>query len=470
MKPSTSDILQVKHNRAEEFDRSPQTFTGISIDSRNVQPGSLFFALRGERLDGHNFLSNAVKLGAKAVVVENKWAEMNPSFLKALPVAKLVVDDSVRALGELARNHRRMFKIPVLAVGGSNGKTTTKEMIRALLETKFEVLATEGNLNNHIGVPLTLFRLEQHHKIAVVEIGTNHPGEIGYLCSILEPTHGLITNIGREHLEFFHSVEGVAKAELELFEWLKANRGENGFIFLNKDDPSLSRRSRMLHHTVSFGFSRKEVDVRGADLQVNENGAPRFTIEAEKKSPLAVSLPVPGIHNALNALAAAAVGLSFNISASKIQHTLAMFTAASKRMETVHVNGITLLNDTYNSNPDSVRAALETLGAMKTSGKKIAVLADMLELGEISEREHRLVADLVKSSGVEYLLTYGPLSKATHDASTVQFKVHYDQKNILAEYLAELLTTGDTVLIKGSRGMKMDDVVTFLKERFSKAA
>jgi UDP-N-acetylmuramoyl-tripeptide--D-alanyl-D-alanine ligase len=411
-----------------------------------------------------------VKLGAKAVVVENKWAEMNPSFLKALPVAKLVVDDSVRALGELARNHRRMFKIPVLAVGGSNGKTTTKEMIRALLETKFDVLATEGNLNNHIGVPLTLFRLEHRHKIAVVEIGTNHPGEIGHLCSILEPTHGLITNIGREHLEFFHSVKGVANAELELFEWLKANRGENGFVFLNKDDPSLSRRSRMLRHTVSFGFSRREVDVRGTDLQVNENGAPRFTIVAEKKSPLAVSLPVPGIHNALNALAAATVGLSFNIPAAKIQHALATFTAASKRMETVSVNGITLLNDTYNSNPDSVRAALETLGAIKTSGKKIAVLADMLELGEISEREHRLVAALVKSSGVEYLLTFGPLSKATHDASTVQFKAHYDQKNILSEYLAELLTTGDTVLIKGSRGMKMEDVVTFLKERFSKAA
>jgi len=467
---SCSDILQVKHIRSEEFEGSQQTFPGVSIDSRKVLHGSLFVALRGEQLDGHNFLSNAVKAGAKAVVVENKWAEMNSSFLKAIPVAKLVVEDSVRALGELARNYRRLFRIPVLAVGGSNGKTTTKEMIKTLLETKYEVLATEGNLNNHIGVPLTLFRLENRHKIAVVEIGTNHSGEIEYLSSILEPTHALITNIGREHLEFFHSLEGVAKAELELLEWLKTNRRDDGVVFLNKDDASLSRRSRTLHHTISFGFSRKEVDVRGTDLSVNENGAAQFTIEAEKKPPINISLPVPGLHNALNALAAAAVGISFNVPAAKIQHALATFSAASKRMETVCVNGITILNDTYNSNPDSVRAALETLGAMKTSGKKIAVLADMLELGEMSEREHRSVAALVKSSGAEYLLTYGRLSKATHDASTVQFKAHYEQKNILSEYLAELLIGGDTVLIKGSRAMKMEDVVTFLKERFSRAA
>ncbi len=470
MKPRQSDILQLQHSRAEEFDRSPRIFTGISIDSRNVQPGCLFFALRGERLDGHNFLSNAVKQGAKAVVVEHKWAEMNPSFLKALPAAKLIVEDSVRALGELARNHRRSFKIPVLAVGGSNGKTTTKEMIRAVLETKFDVLSTDGNLNNHIGVPLTLFRLESRHRIAVIEIGTNHPGEITYLCSILEPTHALITNIGREHLEFFRSVEGVAKAELELFEWLKQHRPGDGMLFLNKDDGILSRRSRMMRRVVSFGFSKREATVRGSKLSVDERGAPQFTVEANKKAAFEISLAVPGIHNALNALAAAAVGLSFRVPGAKIQHALTAFAAANKRMETLVINGITILNDTYNSNPDSVRAALETLGAMKAAGKKIAVLADMLELGKISQREHRSVASLAKGAGVEYLLTYGPLSKATHDASTAPFKIHYEQKNVLSEYLAELLTPGDMVLIKGSRGMKMEDVVTFLKERFSKAA
>ena len=469
MTPSSSDILQVKHLQSEELDGPPRTFTGVSIDSRNVLAGSVFFAIRGERLDGHNFLSNAVKAGAKAVVVESKWATMNPSFLKALPVSKLVVEDSVRALGELARNYRRLFRIPVLAVGGSNGKTTTKEMIKAVLEAKFNVLATEGNLNNHIGVPLTLFRLENRHKIAVVEIGTNHPGEIKYLCSVLEPTHGLITNIGREHLEFFRSLHGVAKAELELFEWLKTHRRNDGVFFLNKDDAALSK-SHIPRQTVTFGFSRKEVDVRGANLEVNENAAARFTIQTRKRSSIDILLPVPGVHNARNALAAAAVGISFNVPATKIQHALSSFSAASKRMETFRVNGITILNDTYNSNPDSVRAALETLQAVKTPGKKIAVLADMLELGETSEREHRAIAAMLKPAGIEYLLTYGPLSKITHEASTVEFKAHYEQKNILSEYLAELLTVGDTVLIKGSRGMKMEDVVTFLKERFSKAA
>lgn len=469
MKLSSADILQVKHLRSEELD-APRTFTGVSVDSRNVPTGSLFVALRGEHLDGHNFLSNAVKAGAKAVIVENKWAEMNPSFLKALPAAKLVVEDSVRALGELARNYRRLFRIPVLAIAGSNGKTTTKEMIKVVLEKKFAVLATEGNLNNHIGVPLTLFRLENRHKIAVVEIGTNHPGEIRYLCSVLEPTHGIITNIGREHLEFFHSLDGVSKAELELFEWLKTHRPGEGVIFLNKDDASLSKRIRAPHNVVSFGFSRKELDVRGTGLHVNENAAAQFTVEANKKLHIEISLPVPGIHNARNALAAAAVGISFNVPAAKIQHALASFSAASKRMETLHVDGITILNDTYNSNPDSIRAAIETLQAMKVTGKKIAVLADMLELGKSSEQEHRAVAAMLKPAGIEYLLTYGPLSRAIHDASTLQFKIHYEQKNILSEYLVELLGAGDIVLIKGSRGMKMEDVVTFLKERFSKAA
>lgn len=468
MKLGSSEILEVQHVQSEELDGAPRTFTGVSIDSRNVVAGNLFLAIRGERLDGHNFLSNAIKAGAKAIIVEEKWASMNPSFLKALPVAKLVVKDSTKALGELARNHRRRFRIPVLAIAGSNGKTTTKEMIRTVLGQKFEVLATEGNLNNQIGVPLTLLRLESRHNVAVVEIGTNHPGEIKYLCSVLEPTHGLITNIGREHLEFFRSLDGVAKAELELFEWLKTYR-PGGIVFLNRDDAALSKKARSYRNAVTFGFSRKELDVRGAELHIGKNATAGFMVQT-KKGRIDVSLSVPGVHNAHNALAAVAVAVSLNVPAAKIQRGLESFAPASKRMESFRIDGFTVLNDTYNSNPDSVRAALETLQAMNATGKKIAVLADMLELGKASEQEHRAVAALVKAAGVDYLLTYGPLSKATHDASTVHYKIHYEQKNILSEYLAELLAAGDIVLIKGSRGMKMEDVVTFLKELFSKAA
>ena len=320
MKLGSSEILEVQHVQSEELDGAPRTFTGISIDSRNVVAGNLFFAIRGERLDGHNFLSNAIKAGAKAIVVEEKWASMNPSFLKALPVAKLVVKDSTKALGELARNHRRRFRIPVLAIAGSNGKTTTKEMIRTVLGQKFEVLATEGNLNNQIGVPLTLLRLESRHKVAVVEIGTNHPGEIKYLCSVLEPTHGLITNIGREHLEFFRSLDGVAKAELELFEWLKTYR-PGGIVFLNRDDAALSKKARSYRNAVTFGFSRKELDVRGAELHIGKNATAGFMVQT-KKGRIDVSLSVPGVHNAHNALAAVAVAVSLNVPAAKIQRGL----------------------------------------------------------------------------------------------------------------------------------------------------
>lgn len=470
MNLTSADILAVSHRRSIELERPTLSFNGVSIDSRTIAHGNLYIPIRGERFDGHNFLSNAVKAGARGVLVESKWADMNASYLNALPVPKLVVDDCVSALGELALNYRRKFHLPVLAVAGSNGKTTTKEMIRAVLAEKFDVLATEGNLNNHLGVPLTLFRLERHHGIAVIEIGTNHPGELTYLCSILEPTHGLITNIGHEHLEFFKTLDGVAKAETELFRWLKEHRDRDGVAFVNNDDIYLSKKNVRVHRVVSYGFSRKEADIHGSSPRVSEKGTAEFSIKAPQRSTLEIQLTVPGIHNAQNALAAAAVGITFNIPQPKIQDALNSFTAASKRMEVLFVNGITILNDTYNANPDSTHAALETLATMKTQGKKIAVLADMLELGGKAVAEHRAMGKSLQSTDIGYLLTFGPLSSQTNEAARVPFKAHYDLKSILAEYLAELLVPGDIVLIKGSRGMKMEDVVTFLKERFSKAA
>ena len=470
MKLKIPDIVNLPHFAALDCDRSSVVLTGVSTDSRSVKSGDLFVPIRGAQFDGHNFLSNAVKSGARAVLVEKRWADMNSSYLVTLPVPKIIVEDTVHSLGRLARNYRRLFKIPVIAVAGSNGKTTTKEMIKSVLASTFEVLATEGNLNNHIGVPLTLFRIEKKHEFAVVEIGTNHPGEIEYLCGIAEPTCGLITNIGFEHLEFFGDLAGVAKAELELFRWMKSNKQNNATFFINGDDQRLARQSGSSGRTVVFGMRSKRATVRGSGLTIAEDGAVQFTVKARGLAPFSIALRLPGIQNARNALAATAVGIRFDVPVPKIQRALKGFSAPRKRMEMLKIDGLTILNDTYNSNPDSAKAALETLRMMKSAGKKIAVLADMLELGGSAQEEHRAIASHVDNAGVEYLLTYGPLSRATYDASTVKVKAHYDQKNILSEYLAELLAPGDIVLVKGSRGMKMEDVVTFLQERFSKAA
>lgn len=444
--------------------------TGVSTDSRTVKQGNLFLAIRGELFDGHNFLTKAVESGSSAIVVDRRWAESNPVLLSSLDVPKLVVEDTVVALGELARTYRRKFKIPVIVIGGSNGKTTTKDMVTSVLASKFPVLATEGNLNNHIGVPHTLFRLEKKHRIAVIEIGTNHFGELDYLCNIVEPTHALITNIGHEHLEFFGSLDGVAKAEGEVFEWLRNNRTRAGTGFINSDDERIVRQAKGLKRVISYGFGKKALTVKGSILSTNASACAEIVVKRRGKKPFSFKLEVPGEHNALNALAAATVGLTFNVPATRIQHSLEAFKGSNKRMEFVKLNGITILNDTYNSNPDSVAVALQTVGAAKVAGKKIAVLADMLELGANAELEHRKIGEMVHKFGVEYLLTYGPLSNHTHQAALTKFKAHYGQKNVLSEYLTELLTEGDIVLIKGSRGMKMEDVVTFLTERFQQAA
>ncbi len=461
MKLTKDEILRIQHQAAIGFEAMRASVTGVSTDSRNVKQGDVFLAIRGEKFDGHNFVTTAVQSRALVVVVDRRWAEANPAMMVSLNVPKLIVENTVLALGELARLHRRKWKIPVLAVGGSNGKTTTKEMIKQILSEKFKVLATEGNLNNHIGVPLTILRLDRTHTIAVVEVGTNHFGEIKYLAEILEPTHGLITNIGHEHLEFFGTVQGVAKAEGELFDWLRHSKGT---ALVNRDDSHLSRISKGMK-SAGYGMTAKSVDVKGTLAGFDERACPRVTIKPKAKKTLVIDLKVPGEHNARNALAAAAVGIHFKVPGTKIQKALSSFGASSKRMEMVSLAGVNILNDTYNSNPDSVVAALSTLRSMNTSGKRIAVLADMLELGKEAMDQHRHIGRMVSRHNIEYLLTYGPLSKFTNDAAHTKFKVHYDQKNMLCEYLAELLSEGDVVLIKGSRGMKMEDVVEFLKAR-----
>lgn len=430
--------------------------TGVSTDSRAVKNGDLFFALKGEKFDAHDFIDDVVRSAATAIVVHHEWAVKHDLYFRSFPCAFVIVPDTTIAFGELARIYRRKFDVPVVAIGGSNGKTTTKEMITGVLKTKFNVLYTEGNLNNHIGVPRTLFRLTNHHDVAVIELGTNHFGELKYLCEIAEPTHGLITNIGKEHLEFFGDENGVAKEEKELFRYLEEN---GGFAFINGDDLHLQDEHNEIKKSISYGVTSK-ADVRAKKIEMNELGQPRFNIEWEKKDiSFGMKLSVPGMHNVINALAASAVGMRLKIKPKKIAEALRKFTSASKRMEVLSYNGIIILNDTYNSNPDSVIAALKTLKSFTTSGKKIVVLGDMKELGDASKREHTNIGVIASEMKFDALFTFGPYSRYTNEAFGHSSAKHCESKEELSAELKRLLQPGDVVLVKGSRGMRMEEVV-----------
>ncbi|MBI3364101.1 MAG: UDP-N-acetylmuramoyl-tripeptide--D-alanyl-D-alanine ligase [Ignavibacteriae bacterium] len=438
-----------------------RTFRDVSIDSRTIGAGDLFIAIRGEKLDGHAFVKRAFETGAACAVVDER---ADRASYQDRP--HVVVRDTTKALGQLARAHRRKFSIPIVAIAGSNGKTTTKEMIAEVLSTKYSVLRTQGNLNNHIGVPMTLFRLTKRHEIAVVEVGTNHFGEIMNLCQILEPTHGLITNIGREHLEFFNDLEGVAQAEGELFQAL----GKTGIGFVNADDTRVAPQSKSLRKKATYGFF-SNAKVRGILKTPGTDGCAMFSVKARNKKSFDVQLRMPGKYAMSNALAAVAVGLAFDVPAKSIQQSLKRFRPIGKRMEIVKLGGITILNDTYNANSDSTLSALETLHDMQCPGSKIVILADMLELGDAAQAEHERIGYAVKEMGFNTLLTYGPMAQHINAAAKgIELNLHYDQKNALAEYAAELVAPGDIVLIKGSRGMTMEDVVTFLQERIGNRA
>jgi UDP-N-acetylmuramoyl-tripeptide--D-alanyl-D-alanine ligase len=468
MKLTKPDILALPHHKAIGFDGVKNfKILGISIDSRTIKAGELFIAIRGDQFDGHNFISKAIEMGAAGIIVDRRWADANATMMVSIHIPRLTVENTIHALGHLARTYRRKYAIPFIAVGGSNGKTTTKEMLKSILSHKYSVLCTEGNFNNHIGVPQTLFRLKKKHKIAVIEIGTNHPGEIEYLCSVLEPTHGLITNIGREHLEFFGSVEGVAKAEGELFDWLAKY---NGTSFVNTDDKYLVHFTKRARKTVRYGFSSRSASIKGTIKSFNANAQALLRVKPLAKNAFDITVGAPGEHNAQNALAATAVGLALKVPRVNIQKALGSFQSSSKRMQIQRTAKITILNDTYNSNPDSTLAALATLHTMESKGKKIAVLSDMLELGHQAKELHQQIGKDLAQYSVDILFTVGALSKYTHDAAFVETKAHFENKTVLTEHLLHTLGDGDIVLIKGSRGMKMEEVVIALDKHFLQKA
>lgn len=432
------------------------SFESVEIDSRRIKNTQIFFAIKGDNTDGHKYLKDVFKKGVKLAVVEKKWFLKNKKDFKKSSF--IIVADTILSLGSLAKKHLEKFNIPVLCIGGSNGKTTTKDLVSSVLSKKYSVLKTEGNLNNHIGLPLTLLRLNESHNFAVLEVGCNHFGEIKYLCEVAKPQYGMITNIGREHLEFFKTVKGVARAEFELYDYLKKN---NGTCFCNIDDEFVRDFTQKLKKENRFTYSNtKTADVRGRFIRFNKNFEPELNITYKKKS-LNLTVATFGKHSIINGLAAASAGLYFGVSPMKIKKALAGFKpTSSKRMEVIKKNGLTIINDAYNSNPDSVKMGLETIKEFNTKGKKYAVLSDMLELGKVSKKEHSYIGSLAAKLKLENLLTTGPESINTYKfAKGVQNNLYFEKKTDLIGYLKNKIKKNDVIYVKGSRGMKMEEVV-----------
>jgi UDP-N-acetylmuramoyl-tripeptide--D-alanyl-D-alanine ligase len=453
VKLDKNDFLKIS---GAEIKGEPQEFSvnGVTVDSRKVFPGEAFFAIKGNNLDGHGFIKDAFSKGAEIAVVEKKWLNENIQYFPERTF--VAVNDTLKSLQELANNHRRKFSIPLIAITGSNGKTTTKDITAQVLSKKMKILKTEGNLNNHIGMPLTLLRLNEEHRIAVVEIGINHKGELMQLCEIAEPTHGIITNIGRAHLEFLSTVEGVAEEKSQLFKYL----GQNGTAFVNIDDELVAKYQNLVGIKITYG-QNKLAQVRGKITGIAENGC--INMEVKKTQ---IYLQIPGKHQFYNALAACAVGLTFGVEIEEIKNALETFRPGNKRMEIIDIGSVKFINDSYNANPDSVKVALETLKNMEieNGGRKVVVFGDMFELGEKSIEEHRKIGKLASELRFDFLFTVGNNAKFTATEaikSRMQNVEHFNDKHKLARYLKEFLQENDIVLIKGSRGMKMEEILDF---------
>jgi UDP-N-acetylmuramoyl-tripeptide--D-alanyl-D-alanine ligase len=434
----------------------PAGCTGISTDTRTLLPGSLFIPLQGETHDGHSHIPAAIQAGAAGIIVEKQRYSEFSTHLNSFP--HIIVENSLLTLGALARFHRMRFDIPVIAIAGAAGKTSTKDCAAGILSRVYTTLSTEANFNNRIGVPLMLLQLNEEHQAAVIEIGTNEPGEIQMLSSILRPTHGLITNIGKEHLEKLIDLDGVEKEETALFHWLEHNGGTR---IINTDDERLCRYAAGKYY-LSYGFTAQHADVRGAWSLPGHGGMPEFAFSMGARS-FRTKLQMPGNTGALTALAATAVALAVNIPAADIAAALAEYIPPRYhgygRMALQSINGAQVLNDTYNANPASMHIALDALQSYRHSKRRIAVVGDMRELGSSAAAEHTDILQKALSSG-DLCICTGPEMQAAANSLKAE-NLYYAATPQECAYLLHQLHagTGDTVLVKGSRGMKMEDVL-----------
>jgi UDP-N-acetylmuramoyl-tripeptide--D-alanyl-D-alanine ligase len=436
--------------------------TGVSIDSRTVGVGEAFFAIRGHRQDGHAFLAEAAARGASCLVVH------------ALPdrvpagVPLVLVEDTTQALGRLAAAHRARFTLPVVAVTGSNGKTTTKELIAGVLGTRWGTLKPRASFNNQWGLPLTLLALGPEHEALVVEIATNQPGEIAALASLAAPTVGVVTTVAAVHTEFLGSLEGVREEKAGLVRAI----GPEGWVVLNADDPLVAGMAREARgRVVTFG-ARGPADVRALDDVVEDAGSVAFTLAAAGGR-VPVTLAFSGRHNVVNALAAAATGVALGLGLADIARGLGSASPVAGRCVWRSAGGVAILDDTYNANPVSVRAALATFLARPATGRRVVVLGDMLELGAGAEEAHRALGRELAARPAGDLLGVGTLAGLAVEAASAAGLERARGCASADEAVTDLLkglTPGDAVLVKGSRGMRMERIVDALLARLARAA
>ncbi len=413
----------------------------VQTDSRKVQKGDLYFALKGDRFNGNDFALQALQDGAVYAIVDEAGAVHNEQCI--------LVHDVLSSMQQLALHHRRQLNIPFIAITGTNGKTTTKELVNQVLSARFKTYATAGNLNNHIGVPLTILSIREDAEMAIIEMGANHEKEIAFYCTIAEPNYGLINNVGKAHLEGFGSVEGVKRAKGELYDYIRAIQGT---IFINSDLDYLVEMAKGIVHQISYGTGNAHYIGKA----LSSDGLLKFALLSAHME-TTIQTQLVGDYNLPNALAAIAIGAHFGMDVDTIKAALEAYTPSNSRSQLLQKGSNTIIMDAYNANPSSMKLAVENMAALQTPKTKWLFLGAMKEMGENCQFEHQALADLVQALGFENVVLVGKEFEAT----THNF-LYFDHAGLAKNWLEEHPLSEASILVKGSRGSKMEEILPAL--------
>lgn len=426
-------------------------FSNVSTDSRNVNEESLFFALKGDKFDGHNFIEEVIAKGVRIVVINSnvidKYKNQNAVIVP--------VEDTTVAYGKLANLYKTSIKAKLIAITGSNGKTTTKDILYTLLSDKYKVTKTEKNNNNNIGVPLTILSTKSDDDFIVLEVGTNHPGEVEYSAKIAKPDYAVITNIGESHLEFLKNLDGVLNEKYTLF---KETILHGGKIFVNLDDELINKKAENISDKITFStsqFANYMLEIVGFD----DLGRTKLSLKVKNGRHFEVTLPLLGIANARNYLVAVAIATEIGMNLNEIINATSKIASPDKRLSLIELNDKIVINDTYNANPKSMAIAFEVLKNVSRYNKKIAIIGDMFELGDKSEQMHIALAESILTNQIDEVYTIGAMMKKLSQklANTKVKSIHFDTRKDLSDFISNYTFEDTVVLFKGSRGMKMED-------------